>query len=245
MNDDWFEWNGIRCTNYGMHVLSPPSIVRPTERVEHQTIPGRAGTLTYIEADHVYDDSVLACTCIIDDTEDSRIEKICGWLTGSGSIVFATRPSGFYKGRVSNQITFDKVVRGNPHVSFQVQFRCEPFFYLNSGLNTVTVSGSGRSITNLGNVPSQPLLRVTGSGEGTIMCGGVAMLVDLTGLAYLMIDCEAKIAYKGASGTPGDPLILLGTRVSGDWLTIPTGSPNFSLTGGISSVVVTPRWRAI
>ncbi len=27
---DWFEWNGVKCAQYGMHVRQQPSFIRPS-----------------------------------------------------------------------------------------------------------------------------------------------------------------------------------------------------------------------
>ena len=42
--NDWFEWNGVRCTQYGIHVseLPPPTI--PSERATYTNVPGRPGS---------------------------------------------------------------------------------------------------------------------------------------------------------------------------------------------------------
>ena len=59
---DWFEWNGVRCTQYGIHVLEQPSIIIPSERVTFTDVPGRSGSLTQLEGDDVYEDMVLTAT---------------------------------------------------------------------------------------------------------------------------------------------------------------------------------------
>lgn len=431
---DWFEWNGAKCTNYGMHVLQQPSYIRPAERVEYKEIPGRAGSLTLLEGEDVYDDISLACTCVIDDpqgdilagsgrnllknssfsenfdgwyrggasigpyqittddgykcahvdaissgcrvsqniidmikndpygqlyrlsadvkvenyvagatnpyiqlyadghyyndngvstwvgptdytalsringlgwtrvshtfsykhpvdidanimlhsgnctadlyfknlklekgpyatdwtpapedlpvVEASRVASICSWLRGYGKVKFATDDTGYYEARVENQISFDKIVAGNPHRSFQVQFRCKPFRRLDSGDTTITVSTSPYTLKNLGNVPSLPLLKVyAGSSDvtdATIMIGSSTMIINsLEKNSYIMIDCEAKKAYRGSRGSASDPLTLLGTRVTGEWMKIPTGTSYVSFTGGISKIEITPRWRCL
>lgn len=80
---DWFEWNGTKCTEYGMHVLSQPTITRATERGNTVSIPGRSGSLTMLEGNDIYDDISLTCTCVIDSPyetidggQNTRIEKI-------------------------------------------------------------------------------------------------------------------------------------------------------------------------
>lgn len=432
---DWFEWNGAKCTNYGMHVLQQPSYIRPAERVEYKEIPGRAGSLTLLEGEDVYDDISLACTCVIDDpqgdilagsgrnllknssfsenldgwdrlynpdnitmdtvdgyscchingalqkipvirqnifnavnndlpmqkycfsadikavdmvagsvnpfvalyisgnyrkedgslewngtrpdkldllkynnlgwvrvshvcsllhppgtevnayvygrdftgdlyfknlklekgpyatpwtpapedlpvVEASRVASICSWLRGYGKVKFATNDLGYYEARIENQISFDKIVAGNPHRSFQVQFRCKPFKRLDSGDKAITVTTSPYTLKNLGNVPSLPLLKVyAGSSDvtdATIMIGSSTMIINsLEKNSYIMIDCEAKKAYRGSRGSASDPLTLLGTRVTGEWMKIPTGTSYVSFTGGISKIEITPRWRCL
>lgn len=250
---DWFEWNGVKCTEYGMHVLKQPSFIRASERTNSVTIPGRAGSLTLLEGEDIYDDIDMVCTCIIDDpyktvgdTKINQIEKICGWLRGYGKVKFAFDTDGYYEARVTNQISFEKIVAGNPHRSFQVQFQCKPFKRLDSGDTILTATESPFALSNKGNVPSKPILKVYGTSEGTIMCGNDTMIINnFSDASYIVLECEAKKAYTGAVGSTTDPLKLLGTRVTGDWLKIPTGNPRLTFTGGITKIEITPRWRCL
>jgi hypothetical protein len=59
----------------------------------------------------------------------NRLSEICGWLKGGGEVTFANRRTVFYKARIINQFSFEKILRGNPHCSFAVNFRCQPFLY--------------------------------------------------------------------------------------------------------------------
>lgn len=252
---DWFKWNGVKCSDYGMVVLTQPSITRAPERAEPTPVPGRSGSLTLLEDEDVYDDIVLTAGCLVDDPNGmtmykgqsmTRIQAICGWLRGEGEVEFANRQGGYYKARIVNQIGFDKIVRDHPHMGFQVQFRCNPFFYLNSGLAVQQSSTSPLTMKNLGNIYSEPLLRVTGNSEGAIVCGESILYINsFSGLQYIMIDCEAKIPYTGVKGSLTDPLTLLGSRVTGDWIKIPEGDSFLSWMMGITNVTVTPRWRCI
>lgn len=251
---DWFEWNGVKCTDYGMHVLTQPQIIRAPERVERIPIPGRSGALTFLEDEDIYEQINLAVSCVIDSPyskafgNTDNITAICGWLRGHGDIRFANRIEGHYRGRVANQIGFDKIVRGNPHMAFQVQFVCDPFLFLESGSIAQEIKTSPGTMRNLGNIPAQPLLKLTGTGPGSIMCGSSTMLIvgqAFTGVNYIMLDCEAKVPYVGERGNPLDPLRLLGTRVTGEWLTIPKDTSFLTFTGGITSVTVIPRWRVL
>ena len=64
---DWFEWNGVRCTEYGVHVKELPPITLAAERASFTNVPGRSGSLTTLEGDDIYDDLILPVICVLDD----------------------------------------------------------------------------------------------------------------------------------------------------------------------------------
>ena len=176
---------------------------------------------------------------MIDD--DANIYQISKWLKGSGEVTFATLPFGYYKGRVTNQLSFDKVVRGQPHRTFSVQFDCQPFLY-KADRRVYKFTGNVTSFTNEGNMYSEPIIKLTGSGNCSVSCNGLTTEIsDLP--SYIILDSEAKIAYKGAPGSESDPLMLTTSHVSGDWIRFPTGTFGVSFTGAITSIEITPRWR--
>ena len=190
--NDWFSWNGKKCTEYGIHVLEQPPITIPAERATFTNVPGRPGSLTTLEGDDVYDDLILTAQCMISDP--SNIRTIATYLKGSGKVAFANRPGGFYSARIVNQIPFEKILRGNPHRSFAVNFRCKPFWY-QENVPEITVTTSGTFITNRGSVYSEPVITVYGSGEITLMVGMTIVELDGIGTKQVMMDF-----YKDGSG---------------------------------------------
>ena len=101
--NDWFEWNGTRCTEYGIYVMEQPTLTVPSERVTTTTIPDRPGSLTTLEGDDVYDDLVLTANCLVRDP--AQIPAIAAWLKGGGTVSFANRPGGFYDARMDKKGT--------------------------------------------------------------------------------------------------------------------------------------------
>lgn len=75
---------------------------------------------------------------------------------------------GFFYARAANQIEFAKVPRNRGQRTFTVNFRCQPFWYAEVVL-PITLTASGSTITNPGNVASEPSITVYGSGEITLM----------------------------------------------------------------------------
>ena len=77
--NDWFEWNGVRCTKYGIHVLEQPPVTIPSERVTFTDVPGRSGSLTQLEGDDVYDDMFAALGIIHQRKQpeaDAQVQKV-------------------------------------------------------------------------------------------------------------------------------------------------------------------------
>ena len=230
---DWFEWNGVRCTEYGIHVLEQPPLTVPSERATFTDVPGRSGSLTTLEGENVYDDMVLTATCLIADP--NRIPEIAAWLKGSGTVTFANREGGFYYARVVNQIPFEKVLRGNPHRSFSVNFRCKPFFHLDDSSETV-IAHSGDFITNPGCVASEPIITVTGNGDVQLMVG--MQMIELTDVdGKIIIDSVLQEVYNDDGAC--------NEKMEGDFPVLQPGVNAISWDGDVTSVVVSPNWRTL
>ena len=134
---------------------------------------------------------------------------------------------------IANQIPFEKVLRGNPHCTFAVNFRCYPFFYADAAAD-ITVTASGTVITNPGSVYSEPILTVTGSGNITLMVG--MTIVELENISGSIVsDSVLQEAYQGTS--------LMTDHMNGEFPVLKPGANAISWTGAVTKVVVRPNWR--
>ena len=228
---DYFIWNGVDCRQYGIHVTDQPPITIPAERSTQTNVPGRPGSLTQVEGDDVYDDLILTATCFISDPV--RIPAIAAWLKGKGTVTFANRIGGYYQARIVNQIPFEKVLRGNPHCTFVVNFRCFPFWY-QADVADITVTASGTMITNPGGVYAEPIITVYGSGDITLMVG--TTIVELENISgNIVVDSVLKEAYQGST--------LMNDYMTGDYPVLHPGANGVSWTGDVTRVVIRPNWR--
>ena len=229
---DWFEWNGVRSTDLGIRVTELPPITLPAERVSFVNVPGRAGSLTVLENEDVYDDLLLTATCVVQNTE--QLDEIAAYLKGSGKVSFANREEGYYFARIVNQIPFEKILRGNPHRQFAVTFRCKPFFYLDDS-PTYTLTKM-TFLTNPGAVRAEPVITVYGSGDITLMVG--MTIVELTGVnGSITLDTPRMEAYCGN--------VSANMKVSGEYPMLGTGATAISWSGNVSRVTVQPNWRTL
>jgi phage-related protein len=231
--NDWFSWNDIKCTDYGIHVSEQPPITLPAERASYVNVPGRPGSLTILEGDDVYDDLLLTATCFISRLDD--LDTVASYLKGGGKVTFANRQEGFYHARIVNQIPFEKILRGNPHRSFAVNFRCKPFFYLDDSPQ-FSFTRSSTFLTNPGSVYSEPVITVYGSGEISLMVG--MTIVELAGITgSITLDTPRMEAYNGVMGMNG--------HMSGDFPMLIPGANAISWSGNVSRVVIQPNWRTL
>jgi len=245
--NDWFEFNGIRCTQYLMHVSEQPPITIPKERSTTVTVPGRPGTLTLMDGDAVYDDLNLTAKCFVENT--TYIKDIGAWLRGTGEVMFANRPEGYYKACVMAQIPFDTVFRGRPYRTTSVQFRCNPMMYLASGRTPVTFNkGSALNLNNPTVFPAYPTIKVKGTGSDIyIMVGEYTIEIDNLS-DNLTLDCETLTAYKtlsdGSIESAGKCVRLIND--CRPQLIAGSNPVNWDSSGsGVTSVTVTPNWRSL
>ena len=124
------------------------------------------------------------------------------------------------------------MLRGNPHCTFAVNFRCYSFFYADAAADIV-VTTSGTVITNPGCVYAEPILTVTGSGDITLMVGTtIVELTDISG--SIVIDPVLQEAYQSST--------LMNDHMSGDFPVLKPDANAISWTGTVTRVVVRPNW---
>jgi len=235
--NDWFSWNGLRCTDYGIHVLNQPDIVRPAERISTEKVFGRSGTLTKLEGEAVFDEFIAPFECII--RNPSRLREINAWLHGDGRVAFPNRPGGFFYARVANQIEYAKILRGNPHRSFTINFRCQPFFYHDDSPVKILLE-SGEFIVNPGTAASEPVITVTGSGDITLMVG--QYIVELEGMdGSIILDTPHMEAYKLDGVLP----VNRNGIMTGEFPLLVPGANAVSWTGDVSAITIQPHWRDV
>lgn len=236
-NESWFSFKGIRNDSLDVRLLSMPTRPHPARKGEFKEIPGKNGSVWQDQG--AYENIVIPVHCIAPDND--KIDGVNAWLSAEGDLIFGDEPSRAYHAIVvqnfdrSNRSQF---LRGQ---EFTVSFDCGPFRYEASPVADISIGTTGTAIINPGTWASAPLLTINGTGDGTLMIGNDTLIFnDLAG--YIVVDCDAKIAYTGGTSDT-DPIVLATQHLTGDWPQIQPGTSFVSFTGGIQSVVITPRWR--
>lgn len=237
MGQSYFIWKNKDCRSMGVIMRGPAPIIRPEERVSHVEIQGRSGDLTETEGAEVYNSYIQ--TVSISVRGGMRVRQIYDWLRGSGYVTFSGEPDRRQQARVIGAITLDKVSRNLDNWAGEVQFYCQP---LKEKLypEKVTITSSGSTVTNTGDVVSKPKFSVTASGTSiTVAAGGNSLTVTgLTSGKTYVIDSEIMEVSLTENGTT----TLLTKNSTGDFPMLAPGSN--SVTGsGWSSIEIEKRER--
>lgn len=229
-----FQFGGkISYYDFEITVVERPLIPLPAKRVQSVEIPGRNSTLHF--DDGTYGDITIGVKCRVKDTNNlaDRLDQIKSWLMNAGEndLIFDFQPNKKYIAQVVNQIDFKQVFK--IFGEFIIIFNCRPFKY--SVINQVTTLLTPSSITNLGTIYSEPIIKVYCTGDGNLTIGTqVIILKGITG--SIIIDSTIQDAY-AVDGSN------LNNKMTGDFPLLNVGANAISWTGGITKVEITPNWR--
>lgn len=113
-----------------------------------------------------------------------------------------------------------------------IEFDCKPQRFLHDGEIIAKYIEAGK-IVNPTPFASSPLIKVYGSGSGTLTIGETT--VELSGISeYLYIDSDIQDAYKGLEN--------MNSVMTGSFPKIETGEQVISFTGDITALDILPRW---
>ena len=227
----YFIWNGTDSRTKHIRVNNRVPIIRPEERVNHITIPGRAGELTQVEGEHIYNSYIQTVNLEVLGAANVPAAEV--WLAGAGEVTFDTQPALKQKARIINAVTFEKVSRNLDIWKADVQFYCEPFKSLNDE-EDIEVTSSGTTLTNPGTLPALPEIQIEGSGAVSVSINGVTLIIpDLT--SGWTADCANKWICQ--NGVP-----QFGAW-QGSFPEIPVGESTLLYTGSVTAITITPHWR--
>jgi len=227
----FFTWKGTRSD--AMHILynERTPIIRPEERVNHITIPGRAGELTQVEGENIFNSYIQTKTITVEGKENVQAAET--WLKGSGAVSFDCQPELQQQARVINAVTFQRHSKNANFYTGEVQFYCEPIKRLRAE-EDITVTASGTALDNPGTLPAFPEIRIEGSGAVSVSIGGKTMIIPECVRGWT---ADSENQWILENGVPQM------NAWRGEFPQIPTGESTILFTGNITKLTITPRWR--
>ena len=235
MAQSFFIWKDKDCRSMGVLLQGPVPIVRPEERVNHVEIPGRSGDLTELEGENIFNSYIQTATIMV--RGGFHVREVYKWLRGSGYVTFHGEPDRKQKARIIGAVTLQKHSRNLDWWVGEVQFYCQPLKMKLSD-NTVTISSSGSSVLNAGDVQSRPKIKATANATSlTITANGNTLTV--TGLTIgqkYIIDSDIMEVTDSAGTT------ILTQNSTGDFPVLEPGS-NTVTGSGWSALEIDRRER--
>jgi len=235
-----FTFNGVSSETIGLYVGGQNTFGAPQRDVTKVSISGRNGDL--VRDNGRFLNSEISYNVVAMENFAETAMAVRNWLLsviGYARLEDTYHPDHFRMARVSDTISFETSAY-NLTGKAQIVFDCKPQRFLKSGETVVSMAKNGstanRTITNPTPFGSRPLIRVYGSGDGTVTVGN--QIITLTGIdGYIDIDCETMNCYNGVVNCNNK--VALGAQ---GFPVLPSGDTTFSMTGGVTRCEVTGRW---
>ena len=238
---NYFEYKGIRSSDMGLRIESKNVFSGPEYEVDFLSIPGRDGDLIagsgrFPNVQVTYSVFIPAKTI---PELSQKITAVKAWLysgLNSYHTLSDTYDTAFFRHAVfAGKLDIEDEL--NRIGIFTISFSCKPFRYDAAGTESVTLA-TGEVLLNPYPFASKPILRIEGSGKGTltIQSEGSNATWNFTAIdGYVEGDSEQMNFYKDTEPK--------NDTVSGDGFPLLyPGENTVSFSGGITAVTVIPRW---
>ena len=227
-------YDGRDCRDFGVVVSSINTHTAPQRAVEEIVIAGRNGTLTIDQGR--FENIMISYVAMILDGFTERFDEFKAFImsrTGYKRLEDSFNPAYYRLAKIHETIE-PAVTLMDAAGKFEIPFDCDPRRFLKSGEDEITITAN-TVVYNPTYYDAKPLLKVTGTGTITINGKTITITENST---YIMIDLETLNAYNNG--------VSMNDKVSiTDGTVLKSGDNNISISSGISSVVIMPRWWTI
>lgn len=243
MPNGFITFNGTASTAAGIKAVeSYPALDRPRRKFTKMEIPGKTGDIVVFEdawADYEQEYEIYAGTGATGSAPQKFID-VMSWLHSANGYARLedTYDTSIYRlAYFVGPTDVENVL--NRYGRAKIKFMCKGKRFLKSGETVVTVSSTNTNITNPTAFDSAPVIKVTGSGSGTLTVGGT--LVTLNSIdTGMLIDCERMVVTDSAGTANLNSYMALG-----DFPKITAGTSQVKFTGGVTKLEITPNYFVI
>lgn len=226
----WLSWHQVRSDTLGIYVERSPALPIPQKKIIRYSIPGRNGDV--IIDTGAYENVTQKYSIYLTESANVTItaKAVKEWLLyqGEGRLVDSFDPDVYrfatYEGGGEIENVLQRFGRA------EIEFDCRPQRYVLQSLN-YTEYTEAFTLTNPTQNNARPVIRVNGSGAGTLTVGNNTIaLTDCN----IYIDSELQSAFLGTTNK--------NNAMTGEFPILPPGETGISWTGGITSILIAPRW---
>lgn len=233
----YLTFGGRSTHEFGINISGEATFDAPERNVTSQEVAGRNGNLLF-DLGNFKNISVQYPAFIKNDMPQKIRDFLnyCGSLTGYQRLEDTYHPYEYRMARFISNGAIESSGYMNRSGKFTIEFDCKPQRFLKSGEEAVVFTRNG-VILNRTQFNAKPLLRIYGTGAGTVGIGSET--ISLTAIdSYVDIDCEIMDAFKGSVNCNAN------VSFSND-IVIRPGEVGVSMSGAVTKVEITPRWWII
>lgn len=232
-------FNGVSSLDKGIHVEHPPGYTIPEKDYDVIHVPGRNGDIvidngSYKNVSRSYEIAIGSLAMSFEYISDA----ISSWLSsaiGYGRLEDSYEPNYYRMAMYRESADIENILFHAGRAT--INFDCKPQRYLKSGDRPVLIVSSG-VLRNPTRFTALPILTVHGTGSGTIRIGNYTITISNIGTS-MIIDSELQDAYRGSTNCNSDTIMPNG------FPKLLPGDNQVTLSGGITSMEVIPKWWTI
>lgn len=185
MNEPYVIFNGIKSSDIGLVAEKLPDFHRPARMVELIYIPGRDGRIVQDEGTEEAYTTDMRINCM-----GQPLSVIYSWLSGEGWMISSDEPDRAVWVSFHGQIKDSRFrAEGKCFDSLTVPVYCQPYRYHMPQPEDEKITSRSGQVTNPGTAACMPIITIKGTGDVSVMFGGVQM--DFEGLTDgIIVDSE-------------------------------------------------------
>ena len=228
-------FNGTSSQDLHALVQTAPEYEFPEKDYSATHVPGRNGDIVIDEGS--WQNVPRTYNLAIDTRKISYAEvasKLVQWLhsaSGYARLEDSYEPDFYRMAMYKDSGSISNIYSKAGQI--EISFDCKPQRYLKSG-EVSDLFTSNTEYRNPTDFPSKPKIVIHGSGSGTVKIGAYEITI-FNILDGMTVDCEIQDTYKND--------INCNSRVSiAEYPKIIAGNNLISMSGGVTSIEITPRW---
>lgn len=229
--DFWLD--GVSGSSLGLAVEIPPV---PPMALQQYTVYRFGGDALGYAPDNEFDAITITINArVIRNPENYDNSALYAFLQGKRLLKISRLPDHHFRVRRVLGITPKQKAYGND-ITYQMQFVCDPWKYLDE--NPETVLPVGGVIKNPGTRYSKPVIRCTiSSSPATISTNGETLTINTTG--QITIDSDRMLVYKTVSNVN----TAITQYTTGNLPMLSPGQNIMQVSNNITGVTIVGNWR--
>ena len=228
-------FNGISSKDLHIQVQTEPDYDFPEKDYEVTHVPGRNGDIVIDQGS--WQNVSRKYNLAMDAGKISYTEvasKLVQWLhsaSGYARLEDSYEPDFYRMAMYKDSGSISNIY--NKAGQIEIEFTCKPQRYFKSGeiADIFTTSTEYRNPTDF---PAKPLIKIHGSGSGTVAIGTYTVTINDI-LDGMVVDSEQQDTYKDQTNCNSKVYIT-------EYPKLIAGNNAISISGGVTSIEIIPRW---